>query len=119
PRFARNRARCVNRVALDAIVRPILAAKPSVWWLRVLRRGGVPCSIAHDFEGFRYHQQIIDNAMIADVTTPQWGSVSVGGLPWHFAETPCEIRPPSIPGADSEAILSGLNIVAHAGGITG
>lgn len=110
-RFAGNRDRCVNRAELDAILAPLLRKKPSVWWLRVLRRGGVPCTIAHDFESFRYHQQIIDNGMIADVTTPQWGSVSVGGLPWHFADTPCEVRAPSIPGADTDAILATITPV--------
>lgn len=108
PRFTTNRDRCEHRAELDAILEPILSAKPTVWWLRALRRAGVPCAIAQNYESFRYHQQITENGMIADVTTPQWGSVSVGGLPWHFSDTPCEVRAPSIPGADTEAVLADL-----------
>lgn len=110
-RFATNRARCENRTALDEIIAPILRAKPSVWWLRALGRVNVPCTIGQTYESFRHHRQIFENGMIADVTTPQWGTVTVGGLPWSFSATPCEVRAPSIPGADTEAILSGLDPV--------
>jgi crotonobetainyl-CoA:carnitine CoA-transferase CaiB-like acyl-CoA transferase len=110
PRFVDNRARCANRIALDAKLQSIFEHKPAVWWLRLFRRSGVPCVIAHDYEAFRYHQQIIANDMITQLDTDQWGSVSVGGLPWHFDETPCEIRPPSVPGADTESILGNLQM---------
>lgn len=109
-RFFDNRARCANRAELDEILSGIFARRPSVWWLRLLKRAGVPCVIAHDFESFRYHQQIVENEMIAEVTTDQWGSVSVGGLPWHFDGTPCAVRAPSQPGADSDAILGSVDI---------
>jgi crotonobetainyl-CoA:carnitine CoA-transferase CaiB-like acyl-CoA transferase len=108
PRFADNRARCANRAALDAILEGVFEHKPAVWWLRLLRRSGVPCTVAHDYEAFRYHEQILANGMIAELRTENWGNVSTGGLPWHFEGTPCEVRPPSVPGADSEAILGAL-----------
>lgn len=113
-RFVNNRARCANRDALDEILSGIFHHKPSVWWLRLLKRAGVPCVVAHDYESFRYHQQIVENEMIADVRTEQWGHVSVGGLPWHFEGTPCSIRAPSEPGSDTGEILGSLSHAAPA-----
>ncbi|MGH6859141.1 MAG: CaiB/BaiF CoA transferase family protein [Phyllobacterium sp.] len=113
-RFVNNRARCANRDDLDEILSGIFVHKPSVWWLRLMKRNGVPCVVAHDYESFRYHQQIVENEMIADVQTAQWGNVSVGGLPWHFEGTPCSVRAPSEPGADTDEILRPLSDTAPA-----
>lgn len=113
-RFANNRARCANRIVLDEILSGIFSHKPSVWWLRLLRRAGVPCVVAQDYESFRYHQQIVENEMIAELRTDRWGNVSVGGLPWHFDRTPCSVTAPSEPGADTDAILGALSSPAPA-----
>src|SRR5690606_23709424 len=78
PRFADNRSRCANRAALDAELAPVFAAKPSIWWLRALGRAGVPCEIERGYEAFRYHRQVVENGMIAELDTADWGTVSVG-----------------------------------------
>lgn len=109
-RFADNCSRCANRTALDEILQSCFEEKPAVWWLRLLWRSGVPCMIAHDYEALRYHEQVLANGMIAQLDTEHWGSVSTGGLPWHFEETPCQVRPPSVPGADTDAVLGGLGL---------
>ncbi len=107
-RFATNRARVEHREALNALLRPAFAAKPAVWWLRVLARHGVACGIAHDFERFRYHRQIAENDMIATMHHPDWGDVSVAGLPWEFSATPCAVTAPSTPGSDTDAVRTWL-----------
>ena len=107
-RFATNRVRVENREALNALLCPIFARKPAVWWLRVLARHGVACGIAYDFERLRYHQQVVENDMIATVHHPAWGDVAVGGLPWKFSATPCAVTAPSVPGSDTEAIRAWL-----------
>ena len=89
-RFATNVLRVSARAALDQIVEPVIAKRPAIWWLRVFERHGVACGLAHHFETFRHHQQIVENEMVAPLTTP-WGEVVVGGLPWHFSGTPCEV----------------------------
>jgi len=64
----------------------------------------VACSLAHHFETYRFHQQIVENKMIAPIDT-EWGEVVVGGLPWHFSGTPCEVLAPPSPGQHNSEIL--------------
>jgi crotonobetainyl-CoA:carnitine CoA-transferase CaiB-like acyl-CoA transferase len=106
-RFATNRARVAGREALYAQLAPVFRQRPAVWWLRTMERHNVPVGIAHDFETFRRHVQIVENEMIAELTTP-WGVTAVGGVPWHFSQTPCSVVSPPQPGEDTEAILGSL-----------
>lgn len=108
PRFSSNRRRVENRTALDAILTKVFAQRPAIWWLRTLQRHGVPCAMAHNFETFRFHEQVVVNEMIARLRTRDWGEVSVAGLPWHFSGTPCIVREPPRPGEHTEEILAAL-----------
>jgi len=108
PRFLTNALRVAHRDALDRIVEPVLAARPGIWWLRAFERRGVPCALPLHFEQIRHHVQVRDNAMVAEIDTPGWGRVVVGGLPWHFSRTPGAVAPPPVPGADTEGVLAGL-----------
>ncbi len=107
-RFATNALRVRNRKALDAIVEPKVATRPMIWWIRAFERAGVPCALAQHFEQLRYHAQVRDNGMVAEVRTQEWGNVVVGGLPWHFSVTPGEVTPPPVPGADTQRVLADL-----------
>ncbi|MDH3288683.1 MAG: CoA transferase [Betaproteobacteria bacterium] len=113
-RFLTNQSRVENREALDAAIEPILRARPAIWWLRVLQRHSVAAGLAHDFETFQHHAQILDNEMIARLDTPHWGEISVGGVPWHFSRTPCAVRAPATPGENTEEILASLSDTASA-----
>jgi crotonobetainyl-CoA:carnitine CoA-transferase CaiB-like acyl-CoA transferase len=95
PQFATNRLRVANREALDGILEPIFFSRPAVWWLRTFERHRVPVGLLGDFESFRYHSQVVDNDMVAEVSSP-WGTVALGGLPWHFSETPCAVTAPTL-----------------------
>jgi crotonobetainyl-CoA:carnitine CoA-transferase CaiB-like acyl-CoA transferase len=108
PRFATNALRVADRDALDALLDPILRARPMIWWMRAFERRRVPCALAQHFETLRYNAQVRDNGMIAEVDTGDWGTVVVGGLPWKFATTPGAIQPPPRPGADTQAVLDDL-----------
>jgi crotonobetainyl-CoA:carnitine CoA-transferase CaiB-like acyl-CoA transferase len=107
-RFATNRLRVEHRAALHDLVQPIFRTRPSTWWLRVLQRHGVAAGTAHHFETFRHHQQILANDMIAQIATRDWGELSVGGLPWHFSQTPCAVVEPARPGESNEEVLAAL-----------
>ena len=107
-RFATNRERVAHREALNAIVVPVIKTRPAFWWLRVFQRHGVPSTLAHYFETFRHHAQVLANDMIARLDTAQWGAVSVGGLPWHFSGTPCAVTPPPQPGEHTEEVLAAV-----------
>ena len=113
--FLTNQMRVENREALDALIEPILRGRPAIWWLRVLQRHGIAAGLAHDFETFRHHAQVVDNEMIACLDTPHWGEISVGGVPWHFSRTPCTVRAPATPGGNTEEILASLSNTASAG----
>ncbi len=108
PRFADNRARVAHRDALHAVLEPILRSRPAIWWLRALERHRVPCALAQHFETIRYHTQVCANGMIAELDTPDWGRILVGGLPWHFSRTACSVVPPSRPGEATGEILAEL-----------
>ncbi|MCA3090382.1 MAG: CoA transferase [Rhodocyclaceae bacterium] len=105
PRFAHNAARVANRDALDALLEPVLRTRPAIWWLRVLQRAGVPCGLAHFFETFRHHVQVVANDMIADVDTGDWGVLSVAGPPWHFSDTPARVTRAPKPAEHMDAIF--------------
>ena len=108
PRYKTNRLRVENREALFNDVAPVFKLRPALWWQRVMQREGVACTQGFSFETFRHHQQVVMNGMIADVATRDWGTVSVAGTPWHFAQTPCAVREPPRPGADTAAVLADL-----------
>lgn len=107
-RFTGNVQRVQHRQALDALVSPALALRPMIWWMRAFERQKVPCAIAQHFEQLRYHVQVRDNGMVAEVATRDWGRVVVGGLPWHFSATPGVVLPPPVPGADTERVIGSL-----------
>jgi crotonobetainyl-CoA:carnitine CoA-transferase CaiB-like acyl-CoA transferase len=104
PRFATNRDRVAHRVAIDAILEPIFVTRPATWWLRLLGRNGVVCGIAHEFETFRHHRQIVENGMAATIFRPEWGRVTVAGVPWNFSATPCKVTATPLPDMDGDAI---------------
>ena len=108
PRFSGNRARVAHRAELHALVEPIFKTRPALWWLRVFARNQVPAGIAHDFETFRYHEQILANEMVTRLKTRDWGETTVAGLPWHFSGTPCAVRECPRPGEHTEEILAQL-----------
>lgn len=107
-RFSDMRARVAHRDALNVLLEPIFMTRPAIWWLRVFQRNRVPAGIAHHLETFRYHQQVVENEMLATLAT-KWGDVIVGGLPWHFSDTPCQVREAPQPGEHTEEVLSRLD----------
>jgi formyl-CoA transferase len=114
--LASNRRRVANRDLLDEVLEPVFAAKPAIWWLRALRRAGVAAGLGQYLETFRHHGQVVQNQMIAEIGT-RWGPVMVGGLPWKFSQTPCEVTPPPEPGGDTEAVLNQIRITSKVTGI--
>ncbi len=55
--------------------------------------------------------------MVVELPTQEWGTVVVGGLPWHFSATPGEVRRPPVPGADTARVLAELAPRAPAPGV--
>ena len=108
-RLTTTKNRVANRAALESIIEPIIRPKPVLWWMRIFERHGVPVAFAHHIDALRHHAQVRENQMIAELDTPDWGRVMVGGLPWHFSGTPCRVTAPTVPGAATEAVLAELS----------
>ena len=103
-RFATNVLRVRSRAELDPIIESVMLKKSAIWWLRALERNGVACGLAHNFEMFRHHQQMVENDMIAPIDTP-WGEVVVAGTPWHFSQTKCVVTSAPQPGQHTASVL--------------
>jgi len=106
-RFSTNTRRVQNRGALDAVVEPLIAKKPALWWLRTFNRHEVASGLAHTFEQFRFHRQIAENDMLAEIDTP-WGEVTVAGTPWHFSQTRCTVTSAPVPDQHTAEVVGAL-----------
>ena len=103
-RFATNTLRVLHRAELDALVEPVISKKPALWWLRAFGKQGIASGLAHNFEQFRFHRQITENEMLAEIETP-WGEVTVAGTPWHFSQTPCVVTSAPVPDQHTNEVL--------------
>jgi crotonobetainyl-CoA:carnitine CoA-transferase CaiB-like acyl-CoA transferase len=69
PRFATNRQRVANRVALDAALREALAARSATEWADALVAAGVPCGPVHTVHGAIEDPQVRGGGLVATATT--------------------------------------------------
>ena len=87
-RFADNRTRLAHRAELDALLDPVIAARPADYWVRTMARQHVPAARPTSFDDFRHHMHYRENGMLVDIPFPTGGDVTVGGTPWRFANHP-------------------------------
>ena len=106
PRFITNPQRVRNRTELIPLVEARFRTKPAAWWAIRLTKEQVPNSRIMDFEGLRYHPQVVQNQQIVELQTPHWGTLNVDGLPWKFEKTPAgPIRPGGLKGEQTDEVL--------------
>lgn len=112
PRFATNPQRVKNRAELIPLLEERFHTKPAAWWAIRLTKEQVPNSRIMDFEGLRYHPQIVQNQQIVELQTPHWGTLNVDGLPWKFEKTPTgPIRPGGLKGEHTDEVLRELGLL--------
>ena len=87
--------------------------RPLIWWMRAFERQRVPCALAQHFEQLRYHAQIRDNGMIAEVETRRVGRRDRRRLAVALPHDAGRGPPPPVPGADTARVLAALR-PAHA-----
>ncbi len=107
PRFATNPARIENREILIPMLAERFLARPAGYWIRVLGKAGVPCSLFMNFNDYRHHIHYLENEFIIALKTAHWGDLILGGLPWRFSKTPGSLRSGSEPGEFTEEIVKG------------
>lgn len=104
PRFARNPDRLKNRDALIPILQEVFKSRSAAWWLDRLQRAKVPAALFTSYDEYRHNVHYLENEMLTTFETPDWGTITVGGVPWRFEKTPGEVRPGTPPGAKTEEI---------------
>ncbi len=108
-RFTTNARRVKNRDALNAVLEPLLAARPLAHWLPLLEAAGIPCGPIHTVAEALAHPQVAARGMVVPVEHPTAGPVRVTGVPVRLSETPGAVRtPPPRLGEHTRSLLAEL-----------
>ena len=105
-RYATNKQRVINRVALIEQLTAIMAAGKRDDWLQKLEAVGVPCGPINDIEQVFDNPQVQARGLRQEMTHPLAGRASVTASPLRFSETPVQYRraPPML-GEHTEEVL--------------
>jgi crotonobetainyl-CoA:carnitine CoA-transferase CaiB-like acyl-CoA transferase len=107
-RFATNAGRVRNRDALIPQMRPVLAAKPSSYWLENLERLSIGCGPINTVDQVFADPQVKDRGMAIEMPHAALGGAPVPlvASPLRFSETPVTYRQaPPVLGEHTDAVL--------------
>lgn len=108
-RFSANGKRVENRVALDAIIGPLIERRTTRQWVQALDAAGVPSGPINTLEEVFREPQAVARGLRVDLPHPLGGRVSLVGSPMRFSGTPVEHAvPPPLLGQHTDEVLSGL-----------
>jgi succinate---hydroxymethylglutarate CoA-transferase len=107
-RFASNRARVENRVAIDGLINQALGGDEADAWLAKLKAVGVPCGKINSVAEALDDPHTAARGMIETTEHATIGSLRMLGIPFKFSDTPCSVRqaPPTL-GQHNDEILAG------------
>jgi formyl-CoA transferase/CoA:oxalate CoA-transferase len=109
PRFATNAGRVEARQALNALLAPLIAARPVADWLALCDRAGIPAGPIYSVAQALAHPQLAARGMVVPLAHPTAGPIRVTGVPARLSETPGSVRtPPPRLGEHTRAALSDL-----------
>jgi crotonobetainyl-CoA:carnitine CoA-transferase CaiB-like acyl-CoA transferase len=91
-RYAKNVDRVSRGVELDAILEPLLGAKPTKHWVDLLVAAGVPCAPVQDSQAFFDDPQVEAMEMAPVIEHTRIGPMRVYGVPIEFEGTPGAIQ---------------------------
>lgn len=107
-RFATNTSRFAARDELRAILAPMLAQKPSAYWVTACARANVPCGhINHMHEVFA-DPQVRHRGIAITVPHGSGRDLPLVRSPLNLSATPVVHRAPPQLGADTDAVLAKL-----------
>jgi crotonobetainyl-CoA:carnitine CoA-transferase CaiB-like acyl-CoA transferase len=95
PRFLKNSERVANRDALNAILDPLVLAKPVQHWVDLCERAGIPTGPILDVGQALAHPQVLARDMVVPLHHPTAGDIRVTGVPVKLSETPGAVRNPA------------------------
>ena len=108
PRYSTNTGRFANRAELRATLEPLLAKRPSAFWVERCARANVPCGhINHMHEVFA-DPQVRHRELAVTVPHGSGRDITVVRSPLNLSRTPVVHRAPPKLGVDTDAVLAGL-----------
>ena len=107
PRFSTNPARLANRDALEALIGPALAVRPTAAVIAGLEAVRVPVGPVQTLDQVLMGEQVAARGGVVEMTADDLAQpLRLLGNPLKFSDTPVRYRrPPPRFGADTEAIL--------------
>jgi crotonobetainyl-CoA:carnitine CoA-transferase CaiB-like acyl-CoA transferase len=108
-RFAKNAGRIVNREALLAIIKPLIAQHSTAWWLEQLPVTGIPGGEVNPVSRAIEGEVAQARGMTATVPHPSAGEVRLMASPLKLSGTPVrEPQAPPLLGQDTDSVLAEL-----------
>jgi len=92
PAYSTGRARLRNRDQLNAAIEAITQTKPSVEWIDLLNRAGVPCGPIYRIDEVFADPQVRHIGIARPVNHPQRGLQELVGQAVDLSRTPWELR---------------------------
>ncbi len=107
PRFARAPDRAANRVALHALLCPVIHARPRAHWVAALAAAGVPCGEIRTVAEVCENPQLTGRGQVQAVRHPAAGDVRHVASAIRFDDAPPPpARPPPCLGEHRDDVLS-------------
>jgi crotonobetainyl-CoA:carnitine CoA-transferase CaiB-like acyl-CoA transferase len=111
PRFKTNEMRVRNREYVASILDPIVAARPSAFWLEQLEAGNIGCGPINNLEQVFDDPQVIARGMVHEMKHPVNGGTTARLLasPMKLSGTPVTYRhAPPLLGEHTTEVMSGI-----------
>ena len=90
PDYATNGARCTNRAMLEPLLEEIFRRQPAAFWIDLLGRAGVPCTLVRSFDEVVADPQSEAREMFVTVQGPYSGPYQTTGAPIKLPAMPAE-----------------------------
>jgi len=110
PRFLTNAKRVHNRKVLADILNPLVAARPSEFWLQELEANNIGCGPINNLEQVFTDPQVIARGMVHEMKHPANNGTKAKLIasPFRMSSTPVTYRrAPPLLGENTEEVLSG------------